>query len=142
MPVVLITSRFEGIEVEINRHSAFVTRSWQLRLHELTGRQKLGLDSFQQDVERMTQSWSHHELEGMMLLLTEEVGELARALRKMRGQRWGHDDESVGSTENVMEELGDVLFLLARISVRTGTDLGDAATAVLGKIERRMAQSE
>jgi hypothetical protein len=25
MPVVLITSRFEGIEVEINRHSAFVT---------------------------------------------------------------------------------------------------------------------
>ena len=90
----------------------------------------------------MTQSWSHHELEGMMLLLTEEVGELARALRKMRGQRWGHDDESVGSTENVMEELGDVLFLLARISVRTGTDLGDAAAAVLGKIERRMAQSE
>lgn len=73
-----------------------------------------------------------------MLLLTEELGELARALRKLGSTRWGHEDEAVGSKEDVVEELGDLLFLLARVALITGVNLEDAASAVVGKIERRL----
>jgi hypothetical protein len=47
-----------------------------------------------------------------MMLLTEEVGELAEAIRKSRGTRWGHEGEIAASEEAISDELGDVLFLL------------------------------
>jgi NTP pyrophosphatase (non-canonical NTP hydrolase) len=77
-----------------------------------------------------------------MMLLTEELGELARALRKLGVKRWGHEDEAIGSKEDVAEELGDLLFLIARVALITGVDLDDAAFAAIGKIERRLAASE
>ncbi len=101
----------------------------------------MGLADFQQNVDRLTRSWSDKKAEFMMLLLTEEVGELARAIRKTDKQRLGHENEAAGSRQDIVEELGDVLFLLARISLIAGVDLGDAAQAVLEKIARRIALS-
>jgi NTP pyrophosphatase (non-canonical NTP hydrolase) len=100
------------------------------------------LNSFQKQVDRLTSSWSDARPESLMMLLTEELGELARALRKLGVKRWGHEDEAIGSKEDVAEELGDLLFLIARVALITGVDLDDAAFAAIGKIERRLAASE
>lgn len=100
----------------------------------------MDLASFQKEVAALTDSWADKKPE-LLMYLTEEVGELARALRKVGAKRWGHEDEEAGSLEDVTEELGDVLFLLARIALISGIDLEDAATLVLGKINLRVSQS-
>jgi NTP pyrophosphatase (non-canonical NTP hydrolase) len=101
----------------------------------------LELAAFQEEVARLTDSWSDAKLVTMNLLLTEEIGELARAIRKLGTKRWGHEDESVGSKDNIVEELGDILWLLARISIISDVSLAEAAATVLRKIELRVAQS-
>lgn len=77
-----------------------------------------------------------------MFLLTEEMGELVHAIRKSRGTRWGHENETPGSTNAITEELGDVLFLMARVSLILDIDLGEAASNVLQKIEQRISRSD
>ena len=107
----------------------------------LKGKTDLKLDFFQQEVRRLTDSWSDTKIESVMFLLTEEMGELVHAIRKSRGTRWGHESEEVISPNAITEEFGDVLFLLARVSLILGIDLNVAASDVLKKIEQRMAQS-
>lgn len=99
------------------------------------------LSGFQEKVYDLTHHWTDATPEGIMLLLTEELGELAQAVRRLGRKRWGHDGEAVGSRDDVTEEAGDVLFLLARICLITGVDLSEAADRVLGKIERRLSHS-
>ena len=72
------------------------------------------LGKFQATVAELTDSWADQKPE-LVMYLTEEVGELARALRKAGRKRWGHEDEAVGSLQDVAEELGDVLFGSSRI---------------------------
>ena len=55
-------------------------------------------------------------------LLVEEVGELAKAIRKYNGQKVHVDSR----THNVAEELADVLWLLIDLSNRLGIDLEQA----------------
>jgi NTP pyrophosphatase (non-canonical NTP hydrolase) len=57
---------------------------------------------------------SHRGIDGTFRWLTEEVGELARALR-------------TGDRENLEHELGDVLAWLGSLANLTGVDLEDAA---------------
>ncbi len=57
-----------------------------------------------------------------MLLLVEEVGELARALRDQRGLF----QEAGRGQSQVAEELADVLSYLLDLSSRLGVDLEDA----------------
>lgn len=74
----------------------------------------------------------------LLSLLLEEAGELAQAVRKTTGPRLGHPGEAGATIEHVEDELGDVLFLLARIALATGVDLERAAARVVAKIERRI----
>jgi NTP pyrophosphatase (non-canonical NTP hydrolase) len=57
---------------------------------------------------------SHRGIDGTFRWLTEEVGELARALR-------------TGDRENLEHEFGDVLAWLGSLANLTGVDLEDAA---------------
>ena len=58
-----------------------------------------------------------------------------------RGQRWAHEEEVAGSDSDVSTELGDVLFLLARLALVSGVDLEGAASSVLEKIRLRLTRS-
>lgn len=69
--------------------------------------------------------------------LTEETGELARAMGALFGPKVPKPGEDPGSPA---EEIGDILFVLAVIANQTGVDLGDAARAALAKAEARDAE--
>jgi NTP pyrophosphatase (non-canonical NTP hydrolase) len=77
----------------------------------------------------------------LVALLCEETGELAQAVRKLGERRWGHPDEHPGSADAVLKELGDVLFLAARLADLAGVRLEDAARGVLAKIEARLVST-
>jgi len=57
-------------------------------------------------------------------LLVEEVGELAKAIRKNNGQKIGTHSKD----HNVEEELADVFWLLIDLSNRLGVNLAKAFT--------------
>lgn len=67
------------------------------------------------------------------ILLVEEVGELAKALRPMHGVKVA-DDSVVGEMEH---ELADVFWLLLAISNGLGVDLEQAVRAKEAKNEAR-----
>jgi NTP pyrophosphatase (non-canonical NTP hydrolase) len=50
--------------------------------------------------------------------------------------------EAEGTEAEVLDELGDVLFLAARIANLCGVSLEDSAAGVLRKIERRIADAD
>ena len=56
-----------------------------------------------------------------MACLTEEVGELARIIAR----RYGDQSFKKGETDNIGEELADVLWVLICLANQTGTDLTD-----------------
>ncbi len=60
--------------------------------------------------------------EKKMLLLTEEVGEVAKAIRKLSGLKF---TETMQQTE-LAEEIADVFIVLTGLASLTGIDLFDA----------------
>lgn len=71
-----------------------------------------------------------------MILLTEEVGELARIIaRKYGEQSFKESDQE----KNLEEELADVLFVLICIANQTGVNLTDALNKNLEKKTKRDA---
>ena len=72
-------------------------------------------------------SWEENALE-TMLLLTEELGELARGVRQEQGlaRDGGYQDS------NIAEEISDVLLYLVHLANYLGIDL---AAAVAAKLE-------
>ncbi|WP_374712261.1 MazG nucleotide pyrophosphohydrolase domain-containing protein [Symbiobacterium terraclitae] len=75
----------------------------------------------------------------LLALMLEEAGELAQVVRKRAGPRLGHPGEAAATLAEIEDELGDCLFLLARIANATGASLEAAAKRVTAKIERRIA---
>lgn len=70
--------------------------------------------------------------------LAEETGELSQALRKYyEGTRFGHQ-EIPGTRDAIKDELGDGLFLYARIANLYDIDLEESVQMVLAKIEGRI----
>ncbi len=67
--------------------------------------------------------WDKESARDTMLLLTEEVGELARAIRKHEGL-----DRDGGFDVQLSEELADVQIYLAHLANTVSIDLGDAVT--------------
>ena len=58
-----------------------------------------------------------------MALLTEEVGELARIVARKYGDQSFKDGES---SDQLADEMADVLFVLICMANQTGVDLGEA----------------
>jgi len=102
------------------------------------------MDQFERQVARLAPlAWPEDAndpalVPRLVALLLEESGELAQAVRLLAGPRMGHPGEVAGAIEHVEDELGDVLFVLARIALATGASLDRAAQRVIGKIERRI----
>ncbi len=71
----------------------------------------------------------------VLMLLMEEVGELAKAIRKINGQVT-HQDSKI---HNVEDELADCLWLLVDISNRLDIDLEKAFRAKEAKNRTRKA---
>ena len=68
-----------------------------------------------------------------MAVLTEEVGELARALVR----QYGDQSFKPGEKENIGEELADILWVLMCIANQTGHDLTTELQRSLEKKTRR-----
>ena len=64
-----------------------------------------------------------------MAVLTEEVGELARVMAR----RYGDQSFKKGETENLADEMADVLWVLVCLANQTGVDLTAAVEANFAK---------
>lgn len=82
------------------------------------------LADFQELIKQLIVERGYNEetVPEVMMLLTEEVGELAKAIRKSNGQKT-HQDSKV---HDIAEELADCLWLIVDISNRLDIDLEQA----------------
>ena len=70
-----------------------------------------------------------------MAVLTEEVGELARVMAR----RYGDQSFKPGGTDNLGEEMADVLWVLCCLANQTGVDLTEELRKSFEKKTRRDA---
>lgn len=105
------------------------------------------LEQFKQEVTELAAQAFPHDVRGPQLAdslvarLCEETGEVAGEVRRYWRKRWGHPDEAQASSADVAAEIGDLLFLVARLADLCGVDLDEAQTMVLTKFKRRLAES-
>ena len=64
-----------------------------------------------------------------MAILTEEVGELARVMAR----KYGDQSFKAGETENLADEMADVLWVLVCLANQTGVNLTEALEANFAK---------
>ena len=64
-----------------------------------------------------------------MAILTEEVGELARVMAR----KYGDHSFKAGETENLADEMADVLWILVCLANQTGVNLTEALEANFAK---------
>ena len=64
-----------------------------------------------------------------MAILTEEVGELARVMAR----KYGDQSFKAGETENLADEMADVLWVLVCLANQTGMNLTEALEANFAK---------
>jgi NTP pyrophosphatase (non-canonical NTP hydrolase) len=69
--------------------------------------------------------------------LTEEVGELARELNDIFGDKPKKSASKADQDERLTEELGDLLFVVIVLANSLGVDLGEALDYVIEKYELR-----
>jgi NTP pyrophosphatase (non-canonical NTP hydrolase) len=72
----------------------------------------------------LRRGWSAESTRDTLLLMTEELGELARAVRKVEGLA-RHQQDSIA---NVGEELADMQLYLVHLANGLGLDLAEAVT--------------
>ena len=68
-----------------------------------------------------------------MAILTEEVGELARVMAR----KYGDQSFKAGETDNLDEEMADVLWVLICLANQTGVNLTEALQKSLNKKTNR-----
>lgn len=70
--------------------------------------------------------WDQHSVERIFLLFTEEVGELAKAIRKDQNVQLEHGKEKPETREHLKEEFADVLNYLMDLANQFDIDLTEA----------------
>lgn len=93
-----------------------------------------GLKALQNYYKRVAErrGWDKETAKDTLLLVTEEVGELARAVRKYEGMNRDHD-----YNVELSDELADVQLYLLHLANQTGIDLGNSVTQKEIKNEER-----
>jgi NTP pyrophosphatase (non-canonical NTP hydrolase) len=93
------------------------------------------LRDIQDHVWRMNKErgFSLESPEKRMLLLTEEVGEVAKAVRKLVGMKF----DTATSHANLAEEIADVLIVLSGLASMTDIDLYEALVDKEAKNKQR-----
>jgi NTP pyrophosphatase (non-canonical NTP hydrolase) len=99
-----------------------------------------GLRALQRYYGRMAErrGWSGETAQDTLLLLTEELGELARAVRKTAGLRRDGDYPAAA----VEQELADVQLYLVHLANTLGVDIAEAVTAKENDNARRFSESQ
>jgi NTP pyrophosphatase (non-canonical NTP hydrolase) len=99
-----------------------------------------GIRALQRYYERaaLRRGWANESPQDTLLLMTEEMGELARAIRKSAGLARDGDWEG----QDVADELSDVQLYLVHLSNALGIDLADAVTAKEAVNAERVAARE
>jgi NTP pyrophosphatase (non-canonical NTP hydrolase) len=100
----------------------------ELGILEEVGAPGRGLDRLQRYYRRAAsrRGWETESPRDTLLLLTEELGELARAVRKLEGLDRSHAPEGVG---DVGEELADVQLYVIHLANALGLELAGAVTS-------------
>jgi NTP pyrophosphatase (non-canonical NTP hydrolase) len=92
------------------------------------------------DAQRRVDQWVSQFAEGYfhpltnLARLSEEVGELAREINHVYGQKTKKTDEPAG---DVAMEMADILFVIICMANREGIDLQAAFDRMMEKVERR-----
>ena len=102
-----------------------IKREVSVNRHKIYGRKHLTLKEIQDYVHSMTKirGFERETIEHAMLLLVEEVGELAKATRNLLGLKSSRQRDL---RKNVKEELADCLIYLFDIANLADVDLEDA----------------
>jgi NTP pyrophosphatase (non-canonical NTP hydrolase) len=108
-------------------------------LVETVGRPGKALSRLQHYYESVARrrGWSNESASDTVLLLTEELGELARAVRKLDGIARHHPDKAA----DVGAELADMQLYLVHLANGLGLDLSNAVTDKERVNARRFEQS-
>ena len=82
------------------------------------------IDQAQKDIDQWIEKYGVRYFSELtnMAILTEEVGELARIMSR----KYGDQSFKPGETEDISDELADILWVLLCISNQTGVNLTDA----------------
>jgi NTP pyrophosphatase (non-canonical NTP hydrolase)/Fe-S-cluster formation regulator IscX/YfhJ len=107
----------------------------KLNVHK-PGRGVLGLQRYYKRIAER-RGWSAESPKDTMLLLTEELGELARAIRKLEGLKRDGGYDNVG----LMDELADVQLYLVHLANGLSVDLDEAVTQKEKKNQQRHEKS-
>lgn len=85
-----------------------------------------GISKLQKDFAKIPKErgWDSESPKDILVLLTEELGELARAVRKHEGMI---RDQAYDT--NLAEEMADIQFYLVHLANTTGIDLQEALVA-------------
>lgn len=96
------------------------------------------LNEIQQEVDRYVSQFKEGYFQPLSMLarMTEEVGELAREVNHLYGEKPKKPDEADNSIEL---ELGDILFIVVCFANSLGIDLTEAHNKVMRKFETRDA---
>lgn len=94
-----------------------------------------GLQSYYRRVSER-RGWAQETAQDTLLLLTEELGELARAVRKATGLR----RDGAYPTVAIENELADVQLYLVHLANTLGVDIADAVTAKEALNARRFSE--
>jgi len=89
------------------------------------------LDDAQEKVDQWIKTYGVRYFSQLtnMAILTEEVGELARIMAR----KYGDQSFKEGETEDIADELADVLWVLICLSNQAGVNLSDALANNLEK---------
>ena len=92
----------------------------------------------QKQVDHWIANYTHGYFEPLMMMarLTEELGELARAVSHKHGDKKPKPGEKEGS---VPEEISDLLFVLVCLANQQGIDLDEAWKGLIDKLYVRDA---
>jgi NTP pyrophosphatase (non-canonical NTP hydrolase) len=96
------------------------------------------LQELQRDVDHWITNYTSGYFTPLMMLarLTEELGELSRAVSHHHGEKRPKPDEELG---DISEELGDLLFVLVCLANQQGINLEDSWATVKKKLYERDA---
>ncbi len=96
------------------------------------------INEAQQTVDRWIKTYGVRYFSELtnMAVLTEEVGELARVMAR----RYGDQSFKAGETDNLGEEMADILWVLCCLANQTGVDLTEAFSQSLEKKTQRDAE--
>ena len=96
----------------------------------------MSLNYYKSETEKVCKSkgWDRAAVDTVWLLLTEEVGEVARIIARRYGEQ---SEKESDKNKDLGDEMADVLFVLLCLANQTGVDLTKALEKNLGKKTQR-----